>query len=76
MLAVADEGPGIPPAEHEAVLRRFVRLDRSRGTAGTGLGLALVKAAAQAHHGTVRLDAAQPDGGGLAVCVDLSAARL
>ncbi len=72
MLVVADEGPGVPPADHEAVLRRFVRLDRSRGTAGTGLGLALVKAAAQAHQGSVELGPARPGGEGLAVRIDLS----
>ena len=72
VLVVADAGPGIPPADQEAVLRRFVRLDRSRGTPGTGLGLALVKAAAQAHHGTVELGAAQPGGTGLAVRVTFS----
>ncbi len=55
VLVVADEGPGVPAAERDAVLERFVRLDRSRGTPGTGLGLALVKAAAQAHGGTVAL---------------------
>ena len=72
-LAVADDGPGVPAAEREAVLRRFVRLDQSRGTPGTGLGLALVKAAAQAHRGSVELRDARP-GGGLEVRVDLSAA--
>ena len=55
VLVVADEGPGVPAAERDAVLERFVRLDRSRGTPGTGLGLALVKAAAQAHGGSVTL---------------------
>ena len=72
VLVVADDGPGVPAAEHDAVLRRFVRLDRSRGTPGTGLGLALVKAAAQAHRGTVQLGPTRPDGGGLEVRIDLS----
>jgi signal transduction histidine kinase len=75
VLIVADDGPGVPEADREAVLRRFVRLDRSRATPGTGLGLALVKAAAQAHQGSVELSSAQPDGG-LQVQIDLSAARL
>jgi signal transduction histidine kinase len=74
VLVVADDGPGIPAADRDAVLRRFVRLDRSRGTPGTGLGLALVKAAAQAHQGSVALGPAQPDGGGLEITIDLSAA--
>ncbi len=76
VLSVADEGPGVPAADGELVLRRFGRLDRSRATPGTGLGLALVKAAAEAHQGTVELAAARPDGTGLAVRVDLSAARV
>lgn len=46
---VADRGPGIPAEEREPVLRRFYRLDRSRSTPGTGLGLALVKAVAELH---------------------------
>ena len=76
VLVVADEGPGVPEAEHEIVLRRFGRLDRSRATAGTGLGLALVQAAAQAHQGTIALGASRPDGTGLEVRIDLSAARV
>ena len=80
VLVVADEGPGVPADEREAVLQRFVRLDRSRGTPGTGLGLALVKAAAEAHGGTVTLGPALPggagEGGGLAVRVDLAPASL
>lgn len=54
--AVADRGPGIPAEERERVLRRFYRLDRSRSTPGTGLGMALVKAVADLHgaHLTLR----------------------
>jgi signal transduction histidine kinase len=50
ILAVADDGPGIPPAEREKVIRRFYRLERSRTSPGQGLGLALV-AAIVARHG-------------------------
>lgn len=49
---VADTGPGIPPEERENVFRRFYRLDTSRNTEGSGLGLALV-AAIGALHGAV-----------------------
>ena len=66
-LVVADDGPGVPAADRDAVLRRFVRLDQSRGTPGTGLGLALVKAAAQAHGATIALESTRADGGGLTV---------
>jgi signal transduction histidine kinase len=46
---VTDNGPGIPEAEREKVFDRFYRLDRSRTTKGSGLGLALVKAIASLH---------------------------
>lgn len=49
-LMICDRGPGIPEAEREHVLERFVRLDASRGRPGSGLGLSFVAAVA-AHHG-------------------------
>jgi signal transduction histidine kinase len=48
-LAVTDSGPGIPVEQRERVLHRFVRLDDSRGTPGSGLGLSLVAAVAKLH---------------------------
>jgi len=50
-VTVSDDGPGIPLAERSKVTERFYRGDRSRGTPGVGLGLALVKAVATLHHG-------------------------
>ena len=64
-LSVADCGPGIPAAERERVLQRFVRLDASRGTPGSGLGLSLVAAVAKLHGVALRLEdtaAAAPRG--------------
>ena len=55
VIAVADNGPGIPQAERERVLRRFYRLDSSRGTPGAGLGLALVAAVAAIHGARLQL---------------------
>jgi signal transduction histidine kinase len=49
VITVADDGPGIPEAEHQHVFRRFYRLERSRGTPGNGLGLSLVAAVARLH---------------------------
>lgn len=46
---VADTGPGIPPEFREKVFRRFFRLERSRSTAGNGLGLSLVAAVVELH---------------------------
>lgn len=48
-LFVADNGPGIPASEVGNVLRRFYRLDSSRGSEGAGLGLSLAAAIADAH---------------------------
>lgn len=55
-FAVIDDGPGIPPAERERVFERFHRTDegRARSTGGAGLGLAIVRAIAEAHGGYVR----------------------
>ncbi len=60
VLTVADDGPGIPPEARARVLRRFVRLDASRGTPGSGLGLALVKAVADLHGATLQLHDNRP----------------
>lgn len=52
-LTVADNGPGIPENERDNVFRRLYRLDKSRSTSGTGLGLSLVRAIADLHGATV-----------------------
>ena len=59
-LIVADSGPGIPAADRERVLERFVRLDASRSEPGSGLGLSLVAAVVRLHDGVLRLDDTAP----------------
>ena len=49
VIAVSDEGGGIPPDQRGKVLTRFYRLDASRHSPGAGLGLALVAAIAALH---------------------------
>jgi signal transduction histidine kinase len=65
VLSIADDGPGIPAADHKRVWERFVRLDtsRSRSSGGTGLGLALVKQLVQAHGGSATVTRAEMLGG-------------
>lgn len=60
VLTVADNGPGIPPAEHENVFRRFYRLERERSSPGHGLGLSLVRAIADLHGASVALTDNKP----------------
>ena len=59
-LSVRDDGPGVPEAERERLFDRFYRLERSRSTPGSGLGLALVAAVAKLHGADVGLISAQP----------------
>jgi signal transduction histidine kinase len=58
--SVADNGPGIPLQERELVLRRLYRLEKSRTTQGSGLGLSLVKAVADLHGAELTLSDAAP----------------
>jgi len=59
-IRVADQGPGIPPAEREQVLQRFYRTERSRTVEGSGLGLSLVAAVAALHGFGLRIGGADP----------------
>jgi signal transduction histidine kinase len=63
-LTVADDGPGIPPAERDRVFERFTRLDdaRSAGSGGAGLGLAIARDIAERHGGTLTLEPADSAG--------------
>jgi signal transduction histidine kinase len=59
-FSVRDTGPGIPEDDRERVLDRFVRLERSRNTPGSGLGLSLVAAVARMHDASIQLEDAKP----------------
>ena len=54
-VAVNDSGPGIPTEERVRVFQRFYRLERSRSTPGSGLGLSLVEAIAALHQISIEL---------------------
>lgn len=70
-LVVEDDGPGVPVELREAIFRRFYRVERSRTTPGSGLGLSLAAAVARAHGGEIRAEDAEP---GLRIVVDFPAA--
>ena len=59
-VTVRDNGPGIPLQYRQAVLQRFYRLDRSRSTPGSGLGLSLVSAVSGLHEATLTLEDNDP----------------
>ncbi len=66
VVAVADDGEGVPAADRERIFERFVRLDaaRSRDDGGAGLGLAIARDVAVRHGGTLTVHDA-PAGGAL-----------
>lgn len=55
VIAVEDDGPGVPPDMRDRIFDRFARLDSSRSSesGSSGLGLAIVKALAESHGGSV-----------------------
>lgn len=57
ILVVRDEGPGVPPEARERIFGRFERAVPASHASGLGLGLAIAREIAEAHGGTLRLDA-------------------
>lgn len=68
IIAVEDNGPGIPEEDYENVTQRFTRLERSRTKPGSGLGLSLVSAVVKLHGGSLTFGDNKP---GLVVNVSL-----
>jgi two-component system OmpR family sensor kinase len=72
VLAVEDDGPGIPYEQREKVFERFYR-GSGEHSGSSGLGLSIVRAVAESHRGTVRLE--EPlDGRGARFVVRIPAA--
>ena len=61
-LWVRDTGPGVAVADQGRIFERFARAGGRRRSEGAGLGLAIVRAIADAHGGTVRVDSRNGDG--------------
>ena len=59
-IRVCDSGPGIPAADRQRVLERFVRLESAREQGGNGLGLSLVAAVCKLHRAELTLSDADP----------------
>jgi signal transduction histidine kinase len=73
VIRVSDDGPGFPSAFLPTAFERFTRADEARGRGGSGLGMSIVAAVAQAHGGSA--DAANRADGGGEVTITLPAAR-
>lgn len=72
-ISVVDRGPGVPPAEREAIFGRFSRGTSGAGQPGSGLGLAIVAATVRSHNG--RVSVTDTAGGGATFTVTLPRAR-
>ena len=72
-VSVADDGPGIPPAELPHVFERFYRSPGARGAEGSGLGLAIVQWAATLHGGSVAVSSAPGEGSTFVVTLPVKA---
>lgn len=72
LLAVRDNGPGIPPTELLAVFAKYQRREATMGIEGSGLGLFIVKAIVEAHGGSV--EAQSTEGAGTTMTVRLPTA--
>jgi two-component system phosphate regulon sensor histidine kinase PhoR len=77
VLAVSDDGPGIPKAHVPRLTERFYRVDkgRSRGAGGTGLGLAIVKHIVNRHRGQLAIDSEEGKGATFSVWLPVGAGR-
>jgi two-component system sensor histidine kinase KdpD len=68
-VTVADDGPGLPAGQEEAIFEKFTRGERESAKPGVGLGLAICRAIVEAHGGAI--SARRGDGGGAALVFTL-----
>jgi len=72
-VAVADDGPGVPPADRERIFEPYVRGDGAEPAAGLGLGLAICRRLVEAHGGSIEVG--ERPGGGARFAFTLAAAE-
>jgi signal transduction histidine kinase len=66
---VTDTGPGIPPSEQSHIFDRFHRGHPRASSEGAGLGLSIVRAIAEAHHGRVELNSRLGEGSSFTIVI-------
>jgi two-component system, sensor histidine kinase and response regulator len=69
VFEIADTGPGVPMADRDRIFDRYKQGSRGRAAGGAGLGLAIARGIAEAHHGTIEV--ASGDLGGAAFRIAL-----
>jgi signal transduction histidine kinase len=62
VFEISDTGPGIPAAEREGIFDRYKQGARGRAAGGAGLGLAIARGIAEAHHGTIAVSTGDTGG--------------
>ena len=72
VVTVSDDGPGVPPEEHQKLFQRFYRREASRTRPGYGLGLALVSAIAELHGARVKIHSRAAAGFSIVLRIPLS----
>ena len=71
-VAVADTGRGIPERDLPHIFEKFYRVEKHRGTEGSGLGLAMVKSIIRAHRGTVSVRSQEDKGSTFTIALPLT----
>ncbi len=72
IVAVEDDGPGVPASDQPRIWDRLFRGDQSRSERGLGLGLSVVRAVAEAHGGTAAVEGERHGGSRLTLCLPLA----
>lgn len=72
-ICLEDSGPGIPQAQQQQVLKRFSKVKGRSQSAGSGIGLSIVKRVAELHQMKIEIGSS-PELGGLKICLQTSAA--
>jgi two-component system sensor histidine kinase KdpD len=73
-LTVDDDGPGVPGGRENAIFEKFTRGEKESATPGVGLGLAICRAIAEAHGGTIGVGTSKLGGAAFVVALPLGQA--
>lgn len=68
-ITIADNGPGLPAGREALLFEKFTRGQGETSVGGMGLGLAIVRAAVEAHHGTVKAENRAQGGTCITLCL-------